>query len=707
MRPLTLLTLVLLSFAALSIVAFSTTEEDCPCHDRPDTPCVRQRITLEDIVFPAGNPAHDTYLHESGQNSEVWVLVETVPSGACRACAQTYILYAPERDVKSDQTYHLFTADDVSLTCSKVIFSMIECSPASSLAMRIAIIEEDASYGESLELLSDFLSEGLLFAETGDRAAWVAESKGWSARLDGAWLDSLVDRLTVNPGNDIVLPATSIGGPTRTGRSQELNAWNFTGNVDRNVQVKVRSDSTTRVCDLRCSKEDSPTQAESYLAGAKLCDLAASAETARPGYTETTSGPSLPANATKVESSVKRETRTRSDGSKVEYVFIVRVIRFRDGSVYVETYSIKRVIGRGGRATETIRDCLQAAGLRGFDRARIRSLLEVAEQARVAHTLSGGSPSESLSILGPGDAASEIEELPTTLSVVVPSNSALDLSSRAASVAAVQPQIVAWESVTIHADEILLPEGQSLEEVIYPPPQVLPAEDRIVLVAPEAAAIVCSQDRIDVVLANLSGASADVSLTASDTRSWTAPVEREIQLAAGEAAVLTFGVQKDDTGSPDVSSIFTITATASGLPHATRVVELRCVEDGEPASEEATETTAVGLTIPEEIEGYARILAWKGGLLGRTDPSQRWDADENDPGEYCEPCGHTPMCAVCMEWDLGEWQRRRQKSFTDMVALMSLLSYLAEVSGRPEYQAVASVYWDAHWDGWHNRNRPW
>jgi hypothetical protein len=131
--------------------------------------------------------------------------------------------------------------------------------------------------------------------------------------------------------------------------------------------------------------------------------------------------------------------------------------------------------------------------------------------------------------------------------------------------------------------------------------------------------------------------------------------------------------------------------------------------DSEPPSEPgSTPTTpAIEIAIPQEIVDCARILAWKGGQLSRTDPSQRWDASEDDPGGYCEPCGHTPMCVVCMEWDLGEWQVHRRKSITDVVALMTVLSYLAQVSGQPEYQAVASIYWSSHWDGWHNRDRPW
>jgi hypothetical protein len=709
--------LSLLLIALISLPAFSSTEEDCECHDRPDTPCVRQRIVLEDVVFPAGNAAHDA-LYEDVGDSEVWILIETVPAGGCRACAQTYVLYAPKRDVKSDKTYHLFTGNDVALSCSKVVFSMTECTPASPLTMRIAIIEEGDSYSDSLGFLRLYLAKALLLGETGDRAPSEAEDRGWSARLDGAWLDSLVDRLRLDSANDVVLPATSMGGPTMDGKPKEQNVWNFSGPKDRWVQVKLRGESYPIGCSLRCSEEDSPTHAESHLAGVKLCAVASFAATAKPGYTEVTSGASLPTNASKVETSVKKETRTRPDGSKVEYVFIVRVIRFRDGSVYLESYSIKRVVGPDGKATETIRDCLQATSLRGFDRVKIRSLLEIADQTGVTHTLSGGSPSDALRVLAPVDAASGIEAVPSSLTIIVPSNAALDLASLAGPAGVAQAQVLAWESVTIQADEILLREGTSLETTIFPRPQVLPAEDRLALVAPEAAALKCSGDRIDVVLANLSGGIAVVSVTSSDTKGWTVPVEQDVQLAPGEATVLTFHVQPDEAGTLTETSILSVTANAEGLPHTTRVLELRCVEDGEAASEGTPEapsvtvrapgvtTTALSPSLPEDIESYARILAWKGGQLGRTDPSQRWSADEDNPGEFCEPCGHTPMCEVCMEWDLGEWQRHRPKSVADVVALMGLLSYLAQVSGRPEYQAVASIYWDAHWDGWHNRNRP-
>jgi|GEM_PF-4809012 len=123
--------------------------------------------------------------------------------------------------------------------------------------------------------------------------------------------------------------------------------------------------------------------------------------------------------------------------------------------------------------------------------------------------------------------------------------------------------------------------------------------------------------------------------------------------------------------------------------------------------ETQTTTAPSDVSIPQEIADFVRLLAWKGGQLGRIDPSQRWGASEDDPGEYCEPCGHTPMCVVCMEWDLQQWQTHRAKSVMDLVALMAVLSYLSQVSDTVAYQAAAAIYWDTHWDGWNNRDRPW
>jgi hypothetical protein len=109
--------------------------------------------------------------------------------------------------------------------------------------------------------------------------------------------------------------------------------------------------------------------------------------------------------------------------------------------------------------------------------------------------------------------------------------------------------------------------------------------------------------------------------------------------------------------------------------------------------------------IPDEIEHAARLLAWESGHIGRTNSSERWTAKESSPADRCAPCGGAPMCLVCMESDLDVW-KSRSKSAEERAALNLLTPYLRSVRGAPEYSAVAAIYWDAYWDGYHNRDRP-
>lgn len=722
-RAIALSLLCLLFIVALAFPSAGTSENDCKCHDRPSLPCLRQQVTLEDVVFElrtfnaSSNNAAHTDLYEAWENSEVWILIETVPSGPCAECAQTYVLYAPKRNVLPSATYSLFTSDDPTLTASRVAFLMTECSGASALAFRMAVIEQDRAYSDSLAYLAPYLSAGLLFGETGSRNESAAEKTGWSARVDGAWLNSIVDRLTVGGGNQVVLPPTAISAVAMDNNPTTADVGEKYGLLPRWVQVKLRGDSYSIGCDLRCSADDAPTRAETHLLGRKLCDVASLAATATLGFAEVTAGPSLPANVVKQSTSVKRQTIAQADGSKVEYTFFVRVIEFSDYSIYVEVYSMKRVIRPDGTVTETVRDCLQATSLRGFDRSKIRALLEVANQAGVAHTLSGGSPSAALSMSLPVDVTCGITSTPDRLTIVVPSNTTLDTTALASATTGVQaPHLLAWQSVTIHADEIVLPVGSSLASTISPTPRVLAAVDGLSLFTPEVASVARGGDRLDVVLANQSGARAVVLLDLVDDHGWVVGETREIPLSPGQAMVISIPIAVGELEALGATSLLSIAASSEGLPQVARTVDLRVVsseaETGSPASTGALQPppqTAVSapMAVPEDIARAARTLAWKGGQLGRTDPSQRWDAAENDPSQFCEPCGHTPMCVVCMEWDLQEWQLHRQKSVTDIMSLMALLSYLTQVYGRPEYNAVAATYWDAHWDGWHNRERPW
>jgi len=184
-------------------------------------------------------------------------------------------------------------------------------------------------------------------------------------------------------------------------------------------------------------------------------------------------------------------------------------------------------------------------------------------------------------------------------------------------------------------------------------------------------------------------------------RGVTHTVEGSIDLAPSAETVITYRTEVPLTAPPSRPITNSVT------------IETTTVTKRVPSPEVTVESLPVAgppqvpyvSPIPKNVSDAARRLAWKGGQLGRTDPSQRWDAREDRPGDYCEPCGHTPMCVECMEWDLQAWQQRR-KTMTDMMDLMTVLSYLREVSGRSEYSAMATIYWDAHWDGWHNRDRP-
>lgn len=728
--------LALLLIALLASSAWTGTESDCRCHDRPDFPCVRQEITLENIEFPiTGEKAKISLYYErlEAGDSEVWLLIETVPAGACGECAQTYVLFAPKRDV-GDWDYRLFNETDPRLTASRVVFSMIECYEASELSMRMAIVTED-DYDETMELLAPFVrpdlkqGQGLLLAATGDREESEAEDSGWSVRLQGAWLDSLFDRVTQDEDNKVVLPITPIKtSPTMDNVPSERNVMEDNAPATGWIAVKLRGNAYSIGCSLRCSKDAPPTDAEKHLKGRQLCELATFATTASPGFTsETAPGKNLPANAAQ-QTSVHKTTYKRSDGATVEVIVVVRVIQFGDDSHYLESYTLYRVTTKDGKVQEYVRDCLQSAWLLGSDSARLRALLETYKAQEVVHQYTGGSPSNPLTLPDAVDWTGATGGVPDEIRITVPSGTALDLTAFPTGTG---PFLVARESITIRADTILSPEGATLESLMSPSPRLMPGVDELTLVAPEVVSVSTEPDILGIVVANQSSDRETVSLGLSDTQGWVLPETRELSLAAGQAAAVWIHVSAGSEGTAAATSVLTVTASSERLGDVRELVELRLVsptpvvgasegtaqaETGSPAGTTVTPPSGeqapqqpsgtAQISVPQDITSCARTLAWKGGRLGRTDPSQRWDAREDRPGEFCEPCGHTPMCAVCMEWDLQAWQQERGKTFADLVCLLALRSYLSQVAGRPEYYAVAATYWAAHWDGWHNRNAP-
>lgn len=729
-----LLALLLIAFLASS--AWTGTETDCKCHDRPDFPCVRQEIVLEDIEFPHTDAlGSDSLYYERLRkgDSEVWVLIETIPSGACGECAQTYVLFAPDREV-SGTTYSLFDKEDPELTASRVVFSMIECSKASALSMRMAIVTED-DYDDTMGLLAPFVrpdlkqGQGLIMAGTGDREESEAEDHGWSARLEGAWLNSLFDRVTQDKDNKVVLPPmTSMAAPTMDAKTTPITVWEKGNTAPGTIRVELRGDAYPIGCNLRCSEDDSPTDAEKHLKGRQLCELATFATTASPGFTsETAPGKNLPANAAQ-QTSVHKTTYKRSDGATVEVIVVVRVIQFGDDSHYLESYTLYRVTTKDRKVQEYVRNCLQSAWLLGSDSARVRALHETYKAQEVVHQYTGGSPSDPFTLPDAVDWTGGTSGVPDEIRITVPSGTALDLTALPTGTG---PLLVAKESITIRADTILSPEGATLESLMSPSPRLMSGVDELTLVAPKVVSVSTEPDLLGIVVANQSSARETVSLGLSDTQGWVLPETRELSLAAGQATAVWIHVSASSEGTATATSVLTVTASSERLGDVRELVELRLVspppvagasegtaqaETGSPTGTTVTPPSGeqalqqpggtAQISVPQDITSCARTLAWKGGRLGRTDPSQRWDAREDRPGEFCEPCGHTPMCAVCMEWDLQAWQQERGKTFADLACLLALRSYLSQVAGRPEYYAVAATYWAAHWDGWHNRNAP-
>ena len=108
--------------------------------------------------------------------------------------------------------------------------------------------------------------------------------------------------------------------------------------------------------------------------------------------------------------------------------------------------------------------------------------------------------------------------------------------------------------------------------------------------------------------------------------------------------------------------------------------------------------------IPEDVRDCARILAWASGYRHITHREERWSVRENSPRETCVPCG-SPMCVVCMEYDLGTYETRPGVTGSQRSCMRTLERYLRTAT-RQETEALAALYWISYWDGRHNRNRP-
>jgi len=108
--------------------------------------------------------------------------------------------------------------------------------------------------------------------------------------------------------------------------------------------------------------------------------------------------------------------------------------------------------------------------------------------------------------------------------------------------------------------------------------------------------------------------------------------------------------------------------------------------------------------IPEDVQVCARTLAWESGRRHSAHRAERWSVRERSPREMCDVCG-APMCVVCMEYDLGTYHTRPGVTSSQRSCLRTVERYLRTAT-REKSEVLAAVYWEAYWDGRHNRNRP-
>lgn len=725
-RPLPVCLLITALVVSLACSQAFAAGQACQCHDRPNEPCVQEDLYLEHVAFPpASESVFRRNLDEIG-DSDVWLLIQVVPNGACKDCEQTYLAYFPDLDTDTPDTVAYYINPRTS-GASDQVFSMIECSPRSGYTVTVAMIELEGSYSSDYDRISGILSPALILAESGN--AGRTGSRAWSVRLQGAFLPFLFDRL--NDGfNQIILCPITITPPTPSAvvaahypdapvdvTYQQSADCDPTRKRDCDPSRKPPRDCSGKVsfwmgarsmvvtpCSLRCAPsgpKDTPTQAENHFAGRDRCHLVsvvASLDSDGSQYSSRQTGqPGVPTNAKSVEMTTKRYTRTEPDGSTVQFVQVVQVIRFSDGSTYVASYT-RQTVTKNGRIVSDVTDCLHSAFLSGYDVARLSALNESRTETGVNYMVWGGSPSVSLDV--PTDLMAVSGMLPDQIELVASAGAALDLTSLpgAAAVALTTPRLSARSSITVRADAITLPEGATLASLIDPDPTVLPGVTGLLIVVPDVVPIAAEGDTLFVLIANRSALPDTVTLRSTDALGWVQRESTDLYLAPGQVGAIALHALPDQ-GATTSALLLTATGMQPGAVDA-REVELVIL-----GGETAPSATTAAPSLPQEVQDWARALAWKGGWLGRTDPSMRWDAREDRPGESCVPCGGAPMCIVCMESDLQAWLWR-PKSLSELVALMSLQTYLNQVKAQPEYSLVAALYWDAHWDGWHNRDAP-
>ncbi|MBN1511427.1 MAG: hypothetical protein JXB13_05385 [Phycisphaerae bacterium] len=604
---------VLLLLNALSPVAAASSE--CRCHDAPDAPCIRQWLELVSIEFPyevwTGNRWEESVFHDrldEAGDSELWVLIQVVPLGPCRSdCQQIYVWYAPNLDVAGrDFALRPSGVDDV-------VFSMLECDPRHDCQIRIALIEEDESYADAMTRALFWVPRSMMMSEQGARNPWTLGAAGWSLRAEAATdnaIDLVFAKLMQDTSNDNIIGIRAVDCPVFAGGlSTTRRIENTTG--PGWVDVTFRRFAEEIPCDLACSPQQAaaPTQAEQHLKAQTLEDAARTAAAAPAGHHVAASGVvGVPANAVSRSTLVSSTSHTSLGGTVSRFVRRLIVIRFEDDSVYVYLEEEKTARDASGGIVSRTRSRGDGASRAGAERSSVRGEL-VDASLRGATYRGWGSLGQTpyivaapppLASFAPGLGRLMYDEIEWT----VPAGEGLDLTGAvgASAAEAVNPLAVALgvaagiaadQSITLHADTLILPDGVSLEQTMTPAPQQLPGVDEILIPTLPEAGISVGEGSLAIPLVCLSGDPQEMTAVWADERGWTAPGSQVLTLGAGEMGWLDVPYWIDaDAARVGEGSRFTLDVTSDKLGTQTMTIDLLLGAPTEPGDAGPPETVA-------------------------------------------------------------------------------------------------------------------
>jgi len=656
---------------------------DCNCHDDPDDPCVRQSLELDSLYFPYWDDETDEQMvfHERMQAGDsCWVLIEVVPGACSGQCAQIYVLYVPDLEVE-DEGFTL-TPGAGGREASKTVFSMVECSPASSLFIRIAVIVQDGDYDDAMESLGPpWLEPHRRFEEEGERSAWVAEDKGWSLRIERGpdnhldWLYSLL--LAEDDDNVSVIGIWGLSA-SNTGGLWTQDRVSATG--PGYMRAWFRQVSEEVAADLACSKEEAakPTRAETHMESKTLDTAGQVTAGAPPGFSVKPAGAAgVPAHATKMSTSVSGTSRALTGGGTARTAQRVVVIEFDDDSIYVYWEFLKVETDADGRLVGWTRDRGDGASRAGSSRSKVRGELTDARLKR--YSAWGGSANTPFVISAP-PAVPEAQDGPfEVIELTTPAGATLDLSALRstggfAGVAA-QPALVAEESIILHTDELRLAPGASTSTLMTPQPRIHPGVTELRLLAPEAVPVLVGGNTLLLPVANLSSSSAFATVAWDDPRGWSGAGSMTLDLGPGELGYAEIPVRVPETaGGIGTASGLVVTADADGLPSVS-VEVLLILSDSLEAPELVVAPAEEG--IPGEIIACAEQIGAASGTDYKNSGMRRYRVPEGQRlGFFLDELAAYRGCPV-----LGD-------------CVDAVEAWLADAGSEDQIE-LAGIFWDA------------